>query len=140
MDGVHAPGTTPCGWQTLFALSPKVPQREVQELEWHEDSTLATHLVSPDGRTYLMFVNCDYRKDRTITVNVLSDAERFDPTSGSWSPVGRVFGLSLVRGGGVLLQAVSVQTFQKCLGQAEGVALFLGASIQYKNFHRFISS
>ena len=68
MDGAHAPGTTPCGWQTLFTLSPKVPQREVQELERHEDSTLATHLVSSEGRAYLMFVNCGYRKDRTITV------------------------------------------------------------------------
>ena len=104
MDGAHAPGTTPCGWQTLFTLSPKVPQREVQELERHEDTTLATHLVSAEGRAYLMFVNCDYRKDRTIIVNVLSGAERFDPASGSWSPVGRTFDLALTRGGGALVR------------------------------------
>ena len=114
MHGVHAPGTTPCAWQTLFKISPEVPHREVNELERHEDTTLATHLVSPEGRTYLMFVNCDYRKDRTITVGVSSDAERFDPADGGWSPVGRTFDLSLVRGGGALLRIASATEPPPC--------------------------
>ena len=108
LDGIHAPGTTPCFWQSLFKISPESPYSEVKELERHADTTLATHLVSSEGRAYLMFVNCDYKKDRTIKVKVPRTAERFDPLADTWSPVGAEFDLALIRGGGVLLRLADV--------------------------------
>lgn len=106
--GPGCPGTTPCFWQSLFKISPERPYSEVKELERHADTTLATHLVSSDGRSYLMFVNCDYKKDRTINVKVPCVAERFDPLAGTWSPAGAEFDLSLIRGGGVLIRLADV--------------------------------
>ena len=55
-----------------------------------------------------MFVNCDYKKDRTIKVKVPRTAERFDPLADTWSPVGAEFDLALIRGGGVLLRLADV--------------------------------
>ena len=62
---------------------------------------------STEGRTYLMFVNCDYRKDRSIRVSLAFAAERLDPQNGCWTPVGREFDLGLVRGGGVVVRMES---------------------------------
>ena len=104
IQGVHAPGTTPYDCQAFFKISPETPYSEVKELERHVDSTLVTRLESPEGRTYLMFVNCDYRKERTIRVRLASAAERFAPENGSWSSVGKEFDIDLVRGGGVVVR------------------------------------
>ncbi|MBR2838948.1 MAG: hypothetical protein IKE55_09210 [Kiritimatiellae bacterium] len=104
MQGVHAPGTTHFVDQALVKISPETPYSEVKELARHADTTLVTRFAAPDGRPYLMLVNCDYKKDRTIRVKAPSDAERFDPVSGAWSPVGVEFDLALVRGGGVIIR------------------------------------
>ena len=103
MQGVHAPGTTPYGDQALLKLSPETTYSEVKPDERHADTTLVTRFAAPDG-TYLMVVNCDYKKDRTLRVTAPSAAERFDPVAGTWSPVGREFDVGMVRGGGVLLR------------------------------------
>ena len=104
MQGVHAPGTTPYDSQAFFKMSPETPHSEVKELERHADSTLVTRFESTEGRTYLMFVNCDYRKDRKIRASLTFAAERFDPENGSWTPVGKAFDLDLVRGGGAVVR------------------------------------
>lgn len=104
MHGVHALGTTPYGAQALLEISPLVPYAECGENQRLEDTTLVTRFASPCGRPYLMVVNCDYKKDRTISVTAPCAAERFDPLAGTWSPVGVEFDLALIRGGGVLLR------------------------------------
>ena len=106
MQGAHAPGTTPFGAQALVKISPETPYSEVKELERHVDTTLVTRFAAPCGRTYLMVVNCDYKKDRTIHVESPFAAEKFDPATEKWSPAGASFDLDLVRGGGVILRAV----------------------------------
>ncbi len=57
-----------------------------------------------------MVVNCDYVKDRTLHFTAPSAAERFDPLSNTWSPVGKEFDLAFVRGGGILLRLASERT------------------------------
>ena len=104
MHGVHALGTTPYGAQALLKISPLVPYAECGENQRLEDTTLVTRFASSCGRPYLMVVNCDYKKDRTISVTAPCAAERFDPLAGTWSPVGVEFDLALIRGGGVLLR------------------------------------
>jgi RNA polymerase primary sigma factor len=37
-------------------------------------------------------------------IGLIRAAERFDPRSGKWSPVGNEFDIALIRGGGVLLR------------------------------------
>ncbi len=107
LQGAHAPGTTPYGDQVLLKLSPESPHSEVKELERHVDTTLVTRFAAADGRTFLMVVNCDYVKDRTLHFQAPFAAERFDPVSGTWSPVGKEFDLAFVRGGGILLRLAS---------------------------------
>ena len=107
LQGAHAPGTTPYGDQALLKLSPESPHSEVKELERHVDTTLVTRFAAADGRTFLMVVNCDYVKDRTLHFQAPFAAERFDPVSGTWSPVGKEFDLAFVRGGGILLRLAS---------------------------------
>lgn len=51
-----------------------------------------------------MVVNCDYRTERTIHVKAPRPAERFDPSTRAWTPVGKEFDLALPRGGGILLR------------------------------------
>ena len=106
MQGAHAPGTTPFGAQALLKISPETPYSEVKELERHVDTTLVTRFTAPGGRPYLMVVNCDYKKDRTIHVESPFSAEKLDPATEKWSPAGASFDLDLVRGGGVILRAV----------------------------------
>lgn len=103
-QGLHATGTTPYCEQALLKIAPETPYAELQPLQELTDTTLVTRFDSPGKPTHLMVVNCDYRKDRTLHIKAPSDAERFDPRSGKWSPVGAAFDLSLVRGGGVLLR------------------------------------
>ena len=107
MQGAHALGTTPYGDQALLKISPETPYSECKELQRLEDTTLVTRFAAKDGRAYLMVVNCDYKKDRTIRVAAPFDAERFDPATGAWSSVGKEFSLDLIRGGGVLLRAAA---------------------------------
>ena len=107
LQGAHAPGATPYGDQALLKLSPESPHSEVKELERHVDTTLVTRFAAADGRTFLMVVNCDYVKDRTLHFQAPFAAERFDPVSGTWSPVGKEFDLAFVRGGGILLRLAS---------------------------------
>ena len=104
MQGVHAPGTTPYGAQALLKLSPETPYSEIKNGEYHADTTLVTRFSASDGRTYLMVVNCDYRKARTIHVESPFPVERFDPVTETWASVGSSFDLALVRGGGVILR------------------------------------
>ena len=104
MQGVHAPGTTPYCAQALLKLLPETPYTEVRNGERHVGTTLVTRFVAPDGRAYLMVVNCDYVKDRTIRVESPFAAEVFDPATETWSPVGASFDLALVRGGGAILR------------------------------------
>ena len=109
MQGAHAPGTTPYGAQALLKISPETPYSEVKELERHADTTLVTRFeercAGAAPRTYLMVVNCDYKKDRAIRVAAPFETERFDPSTGEWSPAGKEFDLDLVRGGGVILRS-----------------------------------
>ena len=105
MQGAHAPGTTPYGAQALVALSPEAPSSEVAEDARHVDTTLVTRFADAEGRPYLMVVNCDYAKDRTVHVSAPFAAELFDPASGRWSPAGAEFDLELVRGGGAIIRS-----------------------------------
>ena len=107
MQGIHAPGTTPYGDQALLTLSPETPHFEVQENGRHADTTLVTRFADAAGRPYLMVVNCDYVKRRTIHVNAPFETELFDPASGRWSPAGTEFDLELARGGGAIVRAVA---------------------------------
>ena len=109
MQGVHAPGTTPYGPQALLKLSPETPYAEIKESERHVDTTLVTRFAAPDGRTYLMVVNCDYKKDRTLHADAPFAMERFDPVAGTWSSVGASFDLALVRGSGTILRTARVK-------------------------------
>ena len=84
--------------------SPETPYSEVKDGDYHADTTLVTRFAAPDGRTCLMVVNCDYRKERTIHVESPFVAEKFDPATEKWTPVGSSFDLALVRGGGVILR------------------------------------
>jgi hypothetical protein len=102
--GVHALGTTPYMAQALLEISPSVPYAECGENKRLEDTTLVTRFAAPDGRAYLMVVNCDYAKDRVLHVAAPFAAERFDPATGAWSPVGVEFDLALVRGGGTIIR------------------------------------
>ena len=104
MQGIHAPGTTPYGAQALLKISPETPQTELEPLQRLSDTTLVTRFDAPGKSTYLMVVNCDYGKDRTLRIKAPSAAERFDPQTNAWTPVGEEFDLSFVRGGGVLLR------------------------------------
>ena len=61
------------------------------------------------GRPYLMVVNCDYKKARTIHVNAPFAAELFDPASGKWSSAGTEFNLELPRGGGVIVRMAALR-------------------------------
>ena len=103
-QGRHAPGTTPYCEQALLKITPETPCSELETLKELTDTTLVTRFDTPGKPTHLMVVNCDYRKDRLLHVEAPSNAEKFDPLSGTWSPVDRAFDLSLVRGGGVLLR------------------------------------
>ena len=103
-QGLHAPGTTPYGDQALLKISPETPYAELKPLQELTDTTLVTRFDTPGKPTHLMVVNCDYRKDRTLHIKAPSPADRFDPATGLWSPVGTAFDLALVRGGGALLR------------------------------------
>lgn len=102
--GMHPAGTTPWSEQAILTISPDVPSREIANLQRIEDTVLVTRFSSRDGQTYLMAVNCDYAKDRTVQATAPAPAELFDPVLRRWSPVGRKFDLSLVRGGGAILR------------------------------------
>ena len=102
-QGVHATGTTPYGAQALLKITPATPYSEIRELQRLEDTTLVTRFGNGGRATHFMVVNCDYRKDRALHVAATSDAWRLDPGTGAWTPVGREFDLSLLRGGGVVL-------------------------------------
>lgn len=102
--GMHPAGTTPYSEQAILSISPDAPCREVEELQRLEDTLLVTRFAAADGRTYLMVVNCDYRKERTVHAKAPASAELFDPLSRRWSPVGREFDLPLARGGGAILR------------------------------------
>ena len=104
MLGCHALGTTPYGAQALLEISPSAPYAECAENQRLVDTTLVTRFADPSGRAYLMVVNCDYVKDRALSVKAPSAAERFDPQTGSWSSVGEAFDLELVKGGGAILR------------------------------------
>ncbi len=102
--GMHPTGTTPYSEQAILAISPDVPSTEVKDMQRLEDTVIVTRFVSGNGQTYLMVVNCDYRKERTIHAKAPCAAELFDPISREWSPVGKAFDLSLVRGGGAIVR------------------------------------
>ncbi len=104
MQGSHAPGTTPFGAQALIRISPETPYSEIGANERHVDTTLVTRFSAPDGRAYLMVVNCDYKKDRTIRVDSPFAAELLDAEKGTWASVGTSFDLGLVRGGGAVIR------------------------------------
>ena len=103
-QGLHAPGTTPYCEQALLTITPETPYAELEPLQELTDTTLVTRFDAPGQPTHLMVVNCDYRKERTLHVKAPSVAERFDPLSGTWSPIGLEFDLALVRGSGALLR------------------------------------
>ena len=88
----------------LLKITPETPYAELKPLQELTDTTLVTRFDTPGKPTHLMVVNCDYRKDRTLHIKAPSAAERFNPATGTWSPVGEEFDLALVRGGGVLLR------------------------------------
>lgn len=102
--GMHPAGTTPYSEQAILVLSPEAPYAEVGDAQRISDTTLVTRFASPDGQTYLMTVNCDYRKARTVHVTAPASAELFDTTSRTWTRVGKEFDLPLMRGGGALLR------------------------------------
>ena len=102
--GMHPAGTTPYSEQALLSISPEAPYSEVRDPQRLVDTTLVTRFASPDGRAYLMVVNCDYRKERTIRVTAPAAAEIFDASTRAWSPIGKEFDLLLARGGGKLLR------------------------------------
>ena len=104
MQGIHSPGTTPYGAQALLKITPETPYAECKALQRLEDTTLVTRFADAKGRPYLMVVNCDYVKARTIHVNAPFAAELFDPASGKWSSAGTEFNLELPRGGGVIVR------------------------------------
>ena len=114
MQGVHATGTTPYGAQALLKITPETPYSEIRELQRLEDTTLVTRFedrrCADAPRTYLMVVNCDYRKDRTLHVEAPFAAELFNPATEAWTPVGASFDLALVRGGGAILRESSAAT------------------------------
>ncbi len=109
-QGIHAPGTTPYGAQALLKISPAAPQTEIEPLQRLSDTMLVTRFEACGKPTHLMVVNCDYVKDRTLHFTAPSAAERFDPLSNTWSPVGKEFDLAFVRGGGILLRLASERT------------------------------
>lgn len=102
--GMHPVGTTPCSEQALISISPELPHSEVGENQRLVDTVLVTRFASQDGTAYLMVVNCDYRKDRTIHATVRTSAELFDTATRAWSGIGKEFDLPLVRGGGAILR------------------------------------
>ena len=69
-------------------------------------TTLVSRFEAPGLPVHLMVVNCDYQSDRTLHITAPAPAERFDPATRKWSPVGDEFDLALVRGGGALLRLV----------------------------------
>ena len=109
MQGVHATGTTPFGAQALLKITPETPRSEIRELQRLEDTTLVTRFEDrcrgSAPRTYLMVVNCDYRKDRALHVAAPFDVDLFDSKTETWSAVGKDFNLDMIRGGGVLLRS-----------------------------------
>ncbi len=109
MQGVHATGTTPFGAQALLKITPETPRTEIRELQRLEDTTLVTRFEDrcrgSAPRTYLMVVNCDYRKDRALHVAAPFDVDLFDSKTETWSAVGKDFNLDMIRGGGVLLRS-----------------------------------
>jgi hypothetical protein len=58
-----------------------------------------------DKPTHVMVVNCDYKTGVTPTITGPGNLDRFDPTTGKWSPVNAArVELQLQPGGGVLLR------------------------------------
>lgn len=104
-QGVHPQGGTPYGPEALLRLSPETPYSEFEFDAAYDDTTLVSRFEAPGGGdAHLMVVNCDYRKDRTLSVAAPRPAERLDPATGLWHPVGTSFDLPLQRGGGALLR------------------------------------
>ncbi len=103
-QGVHPQGGTPYGPQALLKISPETPYSEFKPLADYKDTTLVSRFDAPGRPTHLMVVNCDYRQARTLSVAAPRPAERLDPATGQWHPVGTDFELTLDRGGGALLR------------------------------------
>ena len=103
-QGVHPHGGTPYGPQALLEITPETPYSEFKPLADYKDTTLVSRFDAPGKPTQLMVVNCDYRSERTIHVKAPRPAERLDPVTRTWTPVGKEFDLALQRGGGALLR------------------------------------
>ena len=106
VNGVRAPGVTPWCDRALLKITPETPACELVPKKEMVDSTLVTRFEG-SGTTYLMVVNLDYRKDRTLNVTAPCAVERFDALKRTWSPMGgSTFDLSVIRGGGMLMRLV----------------------------------
>ena len=103
-QGVHPQGGTPYGPQVLLEITPETPYSEFKLLANYKDTTLVSRFDAPGKPTHLMVVNCDYGAERTIHVKAPRPAERLDPATRTWTPVGAEFDLALPRGGGFLLR------------------------------------
>ncbi len=104
VDGVRAPGVTPWCDRALLKITPETPACELVPKKEMVDSTLVTRFEG-NGTTYLMVVNLDYRKDRTLNVTAPCAVEMFNALKRTWSPMGgSTFDLSVIRGGGMLMR------------------------------------
>lgn len=104
VQGQHAPGTTPYGPSALLRLSPETPMSELVPGQRFVDSTLVTRFDGPRGEVRLMVVNLDYRKARTLDVTAPKAFERFNPSTGAWTPHDKCGKVDLACGEGALLR------------------------------------
>lgn len=102
--GLCPRGGTPYGARALLRFADGEASAPLPEKAPLRDSVLVTRFDASGRGTRLMVVNLDYRKETSYDVTAPVPALRFDPETGDWTPLGTRFTLSLVKGGGVLLE------------------------------------